>query len=178
MALPDYLKSEFGTAIIWGEAGASGVTKTFAFDALGIDTGKMGASADLGATWDQDCYVQLLIETGTAPAAGGTVELWMACSYDNATWPGQVTGSAGAWPTTGTAAAVKLQLEFVCQLVATNDANAIQKQAPVIWRPSARYIAPVIINRMSQIVRDETTATDNDSRLIVLPLRTLIQDAA
>ena len=178
MALPDYLKYEHGTAVIWGENLATGVTKVFAFDALGIDTGKMGASADLGATWDQEHYVQLIIETGTAPTAGGTVECWMACSYDNTTWPGQVTGSAGAWPTTGTAAAVKLQLEFVCQLVATNDANTIQKQAPVLWRPSGRYIAPVIINRMSQTVRDETTATDNDSRLIVVPVRSLIQDAA
>jgi len=34
MPLPDYIKVELGTAIVWGEAGAAGVTHTLSLDAL------------------------------------------------------------------------------------------------------------------------------------------------
>jgi hypothetical protein len=179
MALPDYLKSEHGTAVIWGEAGASGVTKTLSFDGLASGSGRMGASADLGAAWDQDYYVQLIVESGTAPTAGGTVDLYLASSYDNATWPAGVTGSDAAWPGDGNEDEWAKQLGLpVCQLVATNDANTVQVQQPVIWRPTGRYVTPVVDVNMDQAIRDEVTATDNASRVILVPVRSLIQDAA
>jgi hypothetical protein len=179
MALPDYLKAELGTAVIWGEAGASGVTKTLSFDGLASGSGRMGASADLGAAWDQDYYVQLVIESGTAPTAGGTVELYMASSYDNSNWPAGVSGSDGAWPADGNEDEWAKQLGLpVCQLVATNDGNTVQKQQPVLWRPTGRYVSPVVDNNWDQAVRDETTATDNDSRIYLVPVRSLIQDTA
>jgi hypothetical protein len=179
VALPDYLKAEHGTAVIWGEAGASGVTKTLSFDALASGSGRMGASADLGAAWDQDYYVQLIIETGTAPTAGGSVEAYLACSYDNSTWPAGVSGSDGAWPADGNEDEWARQLGLPATvLVATNDANTVQVQAPVIWRPTGRYVAPVVDNNMDQAVRDEATATNNESRLILVPVRSLVQDTA
>lgn len=73
MPLPDYVKVEPGTAIIWGEAGASGVTLTLSLDALADGTARMGAVADLGATWDEEYSVMLVVETGTATTALGTV---------------------------------------------------------------------------------------------------------
>lgn len=179
MALPDYRKAEHGTAVIWGEAGASGVTKTLTFEALASGSGRMGASADLGAAWDQEYYVQLVIETGTAPTAGGTVDLYLACCYDNSSWPAGVTGSDGAWPADGNEDEWALQLGLpVCQLKATNDGNTVQRQQPVIWRPAGRYVAPVVDNNMDQAVRDEVTATNNDSRIFLVPVRDFIQDTA
>lgn len=179
MALPDYLKAELGTAVVWAESGASGGTKVLSFDALASGSGRMGASADLGAAWDQDYYVQLVIESGTAPTAGGTVDLYLACSYDNSTWPGGVSGSDGAWPSDGNEDEWALQLGLpACQLKATNDANTVQIQDPVIWRPKGRYVAPVVDNNMDQAVRDEATATNNASRVILVPVRSLVQDSA
>jgi hypothetical protein len=46
----------------------------------------------------------------------------------------------------------------------------VQRQNAVIIRPTARYVAPVIDNNLGQAIRNETTATDNDSRLILIPL--------
>lgn len=174
MALPDYIKASQGTAIIWGESGASGVTNTLSLDALANAAGRMGASVDLGATWDQDYLVYLYIETGTAPTAGNTVELYLACSYDNSNWPGKVTGSDAAYPTT--VANNKLQLELVQVLVATGDGNTTLRQAPTLWRPKGRYVAPVVVDLLGQAFRNETTDSDNDSRVILVPYKSSIED--
>lgn len=174
MALPDYVKAGQGTAVIWGESGASGVTATLTFEALANAAGRMGASVDLGATWDQEYLVYLRVETGTAPTAGNTVELYLACSYDNTNWPGKVTGSDAAYP--ATVSANKLQLELVGVLVATADGSTVLQQSPWIWRPKGRYVAPVIVNLLGQAFRDEATATNNDGRVILVPYQSSIAD--
>lgn len=179
MALPEYFKAEFGTAVIWGEAGASGVTNTLTFEALASGSARMGAAVDLGAAWDQEYFVQLIVESGTAPTAGGTIDLYLAFSRDNSTWPAGVSGSDGAWPADGNEDEWARQLGFpVTQLAATNDGNTVQVQNPVIVRPTGRYVVPVVDNNWDQAVRDEVTATNNDSRVILVPVRNLIQDSA
>lgn len=179
MALPDYFKVELGTPVIWGEAGATGisltVTKTLTFEALANAAGRMGASADLGAQWDRDHLVQLIIETGTAPAAGTTVELYLAWSHDNTNWPGKVTGSDAAYP--ATVADNKKQLGNPVQiLIATADGTTVLKQNPTRIRAMARYVTPVVVNLLGQAIRDEVTATDNDSRVVLTPLISSIRD--
>lgn len=179
MALPDYFKTEPGTAIVWGEAGASGVTHTLSFDALADGTARMGAVADLGATWDEEYSVMLVIETGTAPTAGNRVDLYLPCTHSTSYYPGGVTGSDGAWPEDSNEDEWALQLGApVCSLLATNDGNTVQVQAPVIWRPAGRYVVPVVDNNLGQAIRDEATATNNDSRVILVPRRLLVQDSA
>lgn len=178
MALPDYFKIEHGTAIVWGEAGATGVTKTLSLDALASTKARMGESADLGATFDAEYAVFLVVETGTAPTAGMTVELYLACSHDNSLWPGGVTGSDAAYKDSEEDEWKKQLGAPVALLVATADGNAVQVQGPALWRPQARYVAPVVVNKLGQAFRDETTATDNDSRVILVPRRVLVQDTA
>jgi len=179
MALPDYFKREQGTAVIWGEAGASGVTHTLSFDALASGSARMGAVADLGAQFEDEYAVILIVESGTAPTAGGTVDLYLASTDAQTRYPGGVSGSDGAWPSDGDEDQWARQLGApVTQLIATNDANTIQIQNAVIWRPAGRYVVPVVDNNMDQAVRDETTATDNDSRIILVPRRLLVQDSA
>lgn len=176
-ALPDYFKVERGTAIVFGEASGTGVTNTLSLDALANGSGRMSASVDLGAQWDEEYEVYLEVELGTAPTAGTTVELYIACSRDNTNWPGKVTGSEAAYPTT--VADNKKQLwPVVCVLVATADTNTIVKQNPVIWRPTGRYICVVVVNLLGQAFRDEATASNNDSRVILIPRRSLVQDTA
>jgi len=179
MALPDYFKIEPGTAIIWGEAGASGVTHTLSLDALADGVARMGAVADLGAVWDEEYAVMLVIETGTAPVAGARVDLYLPCTHSASYYPGGVTGSDGTWPGDSNEDEWAMQLGApVVSLIATADGNVVQVQAPVIWRPTARYVVPVVDNNLGQAIRDETTATDNDSRVILTPRRLLVQDAA
>lgn len=179
MALPDYFKVEPGTAVVWGEAGASGVTNTLSFDALASGSARMGAVKDLGSSWDEEYMVMLVIETGTAPTAGGRVDLYLPTTHSTSYYPGGVSGSDGAWPSDGNEDEWAPQLGApVTSLIATTDANTVQKQAAVIWRPAGRYVVPVVDNNMDQAIRDETTATDNDSRVIIVPRRLLIQDSA
>lgn len=179
MTLPDYVTLGQGTAVVWGEAGASGVTKTLTFEGLASGSGRMGASADLGANWYREYLVIFVIESGTAPTAGGAMDLYMACSHDNSNWPAGVSGSDGAWPADGNEDEWAKQLGTpATACIATNDGTTIQKQNAVIWRPSGRYVAPVVDNNWDQAVRDETTATDNDSRIYLVPLQETIQDAA
>lgn len=176
MALPDYVQIAQGTAIIWGEAGASGVTNTLSLDALANGAARMGAAADLGANFEDEYLVYLLVETGTAPTAGNSVELYLLSSYDNSIWPAKVTGSDGAY-TLGTSDANLRQAGApVISLVATNDGNTQLVQAPVIWRPRGRYVVPIVDNNLGQAFRDETTATDNDSRVILVPRRIVVND--
>ena len=171
MALPDYFKLSQGTAVIWGESGASGVTKTLTFNNLADGSARMGASADLGSDWDREYLVIVTVETGTAPTAGNTVDFYFACSYNNSTWPAGVTGSDGAWPADGNEDEWSKQLGSpVCSLIATNDGNTTQTQNAVIWRPAGRYVAPVADNNLGQAIRNQGTATDNTSRIILVPL--------
>ena len=70
MAVLDYYRVTQGTAIVWGEAGASGVTATLSVDGLANGSARQGASVDLGANWARRYAVYLEVETGTAPTAG------------------------------------------------------------------------------------------------------------
>jgi hypothetical protein len=176
MALPDYIEVTQGTAIIWGESGASGVTAVCSLDALANGAARQGASVDLGANFADEYLVYFSVETGTAPTAGTTAEAYLVSSYDNTLWPAKVTGSDGAY-TLGTSDANLRQAgPPVVSLVATNDGNTVLTQAPAIWRPRGRYVAPIIDNNLGQAFRDETTATDNGSRLILVPRRTVVND--
>ena len=176
MALPDKIQIAQGTAIIWGEAGATGVTHTLSFDGLANAAARMGASADLGANWDDEYLVYYQIETGTAPAAGLTSELYLVSSYNGSSWPAKVTGSDGAY-TLGTADAnLKQAGPPVVVLNATNDGNTVLRQDAVIWRPKGRYVVPISDNNLGQAYRDETTATDNGSRIILVPRGVVIND--
>lgn len=177
MALPDYFKLEHGTAKVWGHTGGSGVTHALDVNALASGSGWMGASADLGADWEQEQAVFLSVETGTAPASGTTVELYLASSYDNTRWGGKVTGSSAAYPTVVADNKRMLGTPAVI-LVANNETNTVLTMDMAIWIPKARYVVPVFINLLGQAIRNQGTASDNASRVIIVPRRSLIKDAA
>jgi hypothetical protein len=170
--MPSYFKRDLSTSIVWGEASGSGVTNTLSLDALADGAGRMGASVDLGATWDEEYVLEFRVETGTAPSVLKQAELYLAYSVDNSNWPGKVTGSDAAYP--ATVVFNKQQLGMPYLLIATADGTTVLKQKPWIIRPVARYVAPVVVNVLGQAFRDEATASNNDSRVILTPLRSLI----
>lgn len=178
MALPDIFKRAQGTAVIWGDAGGTSpvtVTNTLTLDALASAAARMGDEVNLGALWNQEYAVHLWVETGTAPTAGTTVELYLACSYDGVNWPGKVTGSDAAYPST--VANNKRQLGPPANvLIATNDTNTLLYQQPTLWRPKAQYVAPVVVNLLGQAFRDLATASDHKSRVILIPLLDTLEE--
>jgi len=176
MALPDYVRVTQGTAIVWGEAGASGVTATCSLDALANGAARQGASVDLGSSFARRYAVYLHVETGTAPTAGTTVDAYLICSRNNTDWGAKVTGSDGTYTLGTSDANLKQAGPPVISLIATNDANTVLIQPPVIWEPAGRYVTCIIDNNLGQAFRDETTATDNGSRLILVPLPDTSED--
>ena len=183
MALPDFAGTVQGTAIVWGESGATGVTKVLSFNNLANGAAQQGASADLALSvggillLPEFCWVYLSIETGTAPAASTSFEAYLVSSYDNTLWPAKVTGSNGSY-TLGTSDANLRQAgPPVVSLVATADGSTVLTQVPSVWYPKGRYVAPIADNNLGQAVRNETTATNNDSRLVIVPVYPAIVDA-
>lgn len=177
MALPDYVEITQGTAIVFGESGATGVTHAMALDALANGAARMSNSADLGADYADEYIVIVRAETGTAPTAGNTVDVYLLSSYDNTNWPAKVTGSDGSY-TLGTADANLRQAgPPVAVLVATADGTTVLEQAPVLWRPRGRYVVAIMDNNLGQALRDETVDNkNNDSRIILIPRRVKIND--
>jgi hypothetical protein len=168
MPLPDYPVVSIGAnPIIWGPNGASGVTHDLSLDALADGTAQMGVYADLGATRADTWGCMLIVETGTAPAAGKTADLYFAESYTNGSFPGGVSGSDAAWPADSNEDEWAKQLRYMMSLVATNDGNVTQIQAPIRFRPTGRYIAPVVDNNLGVAFMDTTPNSNNTSRVII-----------
>lgn len=178
MALPDYAKESQGTAIIWGHPGGSGVTKNLSLNNLANTKARMGVYADLGANRDTAYQVQLIVETGTAPTAGKTVHLYLACCDVTSRWPGGVDGTDAPYKDGEENEWVKQLGNPAAFLIATNDADTVQKQEAVIWRPNGRYVAPVVVNKLGQAFRNEGTPANNDSRVVLVPIQFTIQDTA
>jgi hypothetical protein len=177
MTLPDFLKQSQGTPVVWGQAGAVlmglTVTHNMSLDALANAAGRNGVFADLGADFEQAYAVYVLAETGTAPTAGNVIEVFLAPSHATSIFPGKATGADAAYSSTPSVATNKLQIggmPFI--LVATADANTQLVQFAGIYYPPSRYVAPVYINLLGQALRDEATASDNTSGIILVPLLT------
>jgi hypothetical protein len=176
MALPDYLQITQGTAIVWGESGATGVTAVCSLNNLANGAAQQGASVDLGANFEDEYVAILAIETGTAPTAGLTFDLYFGWSHDNTNWPAKMTGSNGSY-TLGTSDANLRQIgPIVVSLIATADANTLLIQQSAIVRPRGRYVAPLVDNNSAQAIRNQTTASDNKSRVYLIPRRLVIND--
>jgi len=146
-----------GGVITWNQGGADkdlnckGVAATEAREGEKVDLGR-GPDNVVPRKW----LGVLEIESGTAPTAGGTVELYWAQSADGTNWPAGVSGADGDWKN-GEEDEWKKQLGApVCVLVGTNDANAEQRET-FEMTVSARYGAPVLVNELDQALRDAAT---------------------
>jgi hypothetical protein len=176
MALLDYIQITQGAAIVWGEAGAPGVTATLSFNGLANGAAIMGASVDLTENWEDEYMVYFSVETGTAPSPQTTIEAYLLSSWDNTTWPAKVTGSAGSYTLGSNDVNLRQAGPPTVSLIATADLNTVITQFPVIWRPRGRYVVPIVDNNLGQALRARTPNSDNLSRLTIVPRRLVRND--
>jgi hypothetical protein len=176
MALPDTIKYVPGTAIVWGQTGASGVTHVLSFNGLVAGTGRMGVYADLGANFDMDYALIIAVEPTSAPTAGGTVDVYLPSTHSLSYWPDEVTGADAAWPADSNEDEHALQIGPPAGvLVATND-DRVQVQSARLYHPLGRYVACVVDNNLSVDLNTDGTPADNKSRVMLVPLVTTLAD--
>lgn len=161
-----------GTAIVWGTSGGAGVTNNINLDALASGAAREGAAVDLGATFSEWWSLWVWMETGTAPTADTSVDVWLNWSHDNSNWSGGGTGVDQGF-TIGTNDA---NLRLVGRgsqsgnVLVTATANTLFKAGPFPVRAMAQYVSPIVVNRMNQSLRDVVTSSDAASRVILVPL--------
>lgn len=183
MALPDYIQVATSAAFVFGESAAADVTHALSLNNLSSGFARMSASADLGANFADEYCVYFRAETAitTAPTAGNTAELFLVSSHDGTTWPAFVTGADGTYPpSTQTGAtldqAARLLGPPVSVLVATAEADKVLRQAPTIWRPRGRYVVAVVRNALGVGFKNESPASLNDSRVLLVPRQVVVTE--
>lgn len=169
-----------GTAIVFGEASSTTIaggyttTNNLSLDALADGSARMSAEKDLGTDLPQALIVQAAVETGTAPTAGNRVDVYIAWSVDGTNYSAGVSGSDAAWPSDGNEDEWSAQLgEPVLTIVATNDGNTIENQNMVRIPVKGRYFVVIVDNNLGQAFRDEATASNNASGVVVWPVNTV-----
>ena len=154
-----------GGAITWSQTG----TPALDMDDVQSTEGRMGDSVDFRRASGviPRKWLMVLNAEMDAPTAGGTIEVYLAPSVDDAVFPGGVTGSDADYKN-GDEAEWKKQLGApVLVLVVTADAANQYAFAEVTI--SARYGAPVIIN-LTDADFEDTAAGVHASTLTMYPL--------
>lgn len=153
-----------GTAIVIKESGGN---ITFTPKNIANNTGRMSAVIDLGATFAKKYAVEVISKLGSAPTAGLTIEVYWATSKDGTVWPGKVTGSDAAYPST--VDDNKKQLALLGTLTCHNTTDA---QIQVLGlRPIGRYGVIVWVNETAQTL----TNTAGDHIVTLTPIIDEIQ---
>lgn len=171
-----------GTPKVWADAtdwpggGAHGISDDnyqLNLDTLATTKARQGVKGDLGATRAAEYYIKVGLEWGTAPAAGGVVNVYWSSSESETAATGNDGGCSGA------DAAYKdaEEDEWVKQLIgpfpftATNDgAGTAQIQVVGRFRPPSRYGMPVVHNRSSH-------AFDTDAANMFVALIPIVDEA-
>lgn len=152
-----------GLAITWATSGGTyGIT----CQNLAATKARQGDEADLGELWHNTYTVILEIETGTAPTAAGTYDLYWAASNDGTNYPGGVGAADAAWKN-AEEDEWKTQLELVGALTITADADTVQREVISDFTPPLRYGVPVIINETDQSARNNA---GNLSKITLIPI--------
>ena len=172
-----------GTQIIFADHAAdfSGGTAKTSLEVAGTDVqmdiasvaaaaGWESAKFDFGATRAAAYSCMAAIETGAAPTAGQTYDLYLAPSPISTAAngnPGQIDGTSQAAPsgTTSTGELI-LQCVFIGSLVVAGDANSVQVGVVGTFAPPERYGILIFINST-----DQTTETNaNEHHVVFNPI--------
>lgn len=132
-----------GTAIV---IKASGGDVVFTPQNIANNTGRMSAVIDLGATFAKKYAVEVKSKLTSAPDAGLTIEVYWATSKDGSVWPGKVTGSDAAYPST-----IDDNVKQLLLLGPLPCHNTTDEQIKVLGlRPIGRFGVIVWVNKTAQ----------------------------
>lgn len=155
-----------GTAIVIKETGG---TVVFTPKGLTNNSGRMSASIDLGAKFAKLYQVEVISKLASAPDAGLTIEVYWATSKDGTVWPGKVTGSDAAYPST-----VDDNVKQLLLLGPLPCHNTTDAQIKVLGlRPLGRYGVIVWVDKTAQTL----TNVAADHIVTLTPIIDEIQDA-
>lgn len=187
MALPDSRKFTVGTAIVLADttdhspAAANNLgTRTDQIDLTSIGAGaaRQSTEFDLGANRAPLFAMMAAIEWATAPAAGETVDFYLAFSPDgtaaNAN-PGGVSGSDSAYTGYSSNLADSLkQLTLIGSMIATVQATTTVQIALIgFFSAPLRYATLVVVNNSAA---DAFVADAVEMSVLVSPVEDQIQD--
>lgn len=170
MATQDVLKTG-DTVLTWkGTGGTYGIS----MENRASNAAAQGAKGEIGEKHADEHTVEFVVESGgTAPAKGGSYELWWAAS-PHATAGSENPGGCDGTDSTykaGEEDEWKVQLDYIGSLIVTNDASTIMRTFFKDVRFRFRYGMPVFVNKT-----DQTTETNHDEHYIrITPSKTQIQ---
>lgn len=171
-----------GTPIVWadigGDFGDSPIAGTvqITLAALASTAARQGVKVDLGDPRAEVYEVTLRLEWDVAPADGTSASLYFSPSHAAAAGTANAGGASGTDAAyTGTAGSTiaesLLQCDLALVLPCTNDAAAIVQQITGKYRPSSRYISPIVLNEGGQALEGD----DIEMSIILIPLPFEIQ---
>ena len=141
-----------GTDIVIKESGG---TVVFTPKNIANNTGRMSATIDLGEKFAKRYQVEVISKLASAPDAGLGIEIYWATSKDGSVWPGKVTGSDAAYPST--VDDNKKQLLLLGPLPCHNTTD---EQIKILGlRPIGRFGVIVWVNKTAQTLTN--TAADH-----------------
>ena len=159
MAVTHYLGREIntGSQIIWGPSGASGVTHNMDLNNLTTGNGREGVYADLGANWEGMYTILFVMEHGgTLPSYGGCYPLWLFCSPDTSSWPTPLTATDAAVTSNNNYRQRWGMFDHFTQ--STADTNTAYKSYLKLWKPTGRYVTPLVENWTGSSARSNGTS--------------------
>lgn len=174
------IRYEIGDPVgVWGESGATilGHARTLglAIDALANGFAWQGEKLKLDPLYSEYILISTF-ETGTAPTAGTTIDVYAAWGANLAASPSTpygfpigVTGSDGSF-TAAYRTTLGLPLPVIMQNVTNTENPGIARR--VI--PQGNWFVPVIYNGSGQAIRNQTTNSDNKSGLVLYPLKQIL----
>lgn len=154
------IKFNEGTAFTLKDSGGD---FTLTLSALASAAARQSAKVDLTDPRARTWAVRVNVQFGSAPTAGGTVEIYWAASSSGTAAnenDGQTTGSDAAY---SIGADGYKQMIFVGALVVDNVASNTDQGATFLFVPPTRYGNLVLVNNTSQALE---TSTDHYVKLI------------
>ena len=171
--MPNEILYKTGTSITWKAAGGDyAITLT----GIAVDAARQGAKGDLGATRAVRWACRPQINMNVAPTAGGVIEIWWSSS-PSAVAATDITGGASGSDAayTGSAAGTvdetKIQMQLICILPLTPDADGTVQITESVWFPTQRYGMPVLVNKADQALEGD----DDSHQIVIYPLPDEIQ---
>lgn len=148
---------------------ASGGTVVFTPQNIANNEAWMSASIDLGAKFAKLYNVTVQSKLQAAPDAGLTIQVYWAASTDEVVWPGKVTGSDAAYPST-----IDDNVKQLTPLGSLPCHNTTDEQIKVLGlRPIGRYGVIVWVNKTAQTLTNVAV----DHIVTLTPIIDEIQDA-